>query len=152
MQHIQLQVPEFEKNEKPFEWHVIAGLFVGALIVIAWRSENYAFIAFLAIAAAALAISDSRTPRTVPFRIDNDMVTFDRRKWLLDDLEAFSLLSRDESTAYLILHPKTTTFRIAAPKIIVTEPKAVQASLQNHLKEVRYEEPLIEILARLLRL
>ncbi|MFH1188961.1 MAG: hypothetical protein V1652_03925 [bacterium] len=152
MQPIKIQVPEFEKHTRSIRWHISTGIIGGLMAIFAWLTGNYAFIAFLGIAALALVLADSRIPRTVPFVIEEKTITFDKKKWLLADIQAFSLLERDDETAYLILHPKENTFAIAPPRIIVTHPKIIQTCLRTSMKEVHYEESFMEILARLLGL
>jgi len=147
------QVPEFEAYEHPVSWHVAAGITGGVLLAWGLLSGNYLFTAFVALASAALIIKDSRSPSFVPFEIDDHGVLLGSRKWNISDFKGYAVLPADASSDTLVLilskrlheaHPLRVTTHSAG--------KAVKALEAIGLKEVTYEESLLDMLVRLLRL
>lgn len=147
------QVPEFEIYEHSLNWHIIAGIIGGALIAWGILSGNYLFAIFLALASAALIIKDSRVPRSLTFEIDAEGVLFGSKKWQTGDIKGYAVLPYDAERATIVIVPKGKLQAAYPLRVTSRDPKEAIKGLEAlGLKETAYEESLLDLLIRLLRL
>lgn len=149
MDELEFLVPEFEYQQKSWLWYIYFLLIVAILISFSILTNNYSFLGIIVLGAILILIRGSRKPGIVMVAIHEDGIYVQNKIYQYKDIKSFSIL-QIEDKYYFIFNPAG---RFQAPlKIPIDNPEAIRSKLNNLLTEVEYQESLLEVLIRFLRL
>ena len=142
--------PEFVRHEKGPAWFlwlfIIAGIFFA--IAILMKSYIFAFIIFLA--AFSLYIQAHKKPRKIKFVINEKGVLTGSELHAWDNLNSFRIFENEE-VSYISFESK----KILRPRLNIPlggqEIAVIKDALKNFINEKKYEESMLDILARRLK-
>ncbi len=149
MNDIEILVPEFDRPPKGILWYMVA---LTASIIFGFAAyflKNYTFIGILLLFWIIVIARDARPPTLVSLLIDNRGISLGNKLWEYKDLKEFSIFSVGDKN-YLIFTP-IGKFQLNI-KVPIKNTEEIKSKLTNSLTEVEYQEPLIEGLARILRM
>ena len=149
MNDIETLVPEFDKNPKGFAWYLIAFLISILFGFVSYILKNYTFIAIIGLAWITIIMRETRTPALLSLVIGNLGIKLGNKYWEYKDIKNFSVFSIQDKN-YLIFTP-VGKFQLNV-KVPVKNPDEMRTKLINYLPHVEYQEPLVEGLARILRI
>lgn len=149
MNDIEILVPEFDKNPKGFFWYLVAILVSMIFGLLAYILKNYTFIGIIILFWMIVIIKDFRSPTLVSLVIDQKGITLGHKFWEYKALKNFSIFPINEKN-YFVFTP-IGKFQLSI-KVPVKNINEIRSKLTNSLTEVEYQEPLIEGLARILRI
>ena len=149
MADIELLVPEYEYRQRGLHWHLATVAVAVVLGLLGWLSGNLTFTGFVALAWLALLLKHLKKPRLMSLKIDESGVTLGNTNWEYKNIKDFSVFEIGSKT-YLVINPAS---KLGVPlKFPIKDAQGVAEKLNNYLPQVEYEEPLLEVLARVLRL
>ncbi len=148
-------IPEFEKHDRSFGWHVLAVLAGLALLVIAVLTQNYLFAVIIVLAAVLVYRQSTRHPGSLPFAIMEDAVNIGNQSlYEFKELKNFWIIYEPPKVKKLFFSFRSG-FR---PDLIIPlqdqNPLQIRRALAPYLPEdlEREGEPVSEALGRNLKI
>lgn len=141
---------EYEYSGKSVVWYVIVGTATALLTLSALWQHNFFFAVFILIAGAMLIVLGRKHPRVMDFTVNDKGVSIGKLQFYeYDDLEGFAIRNRPNRLDELVIKRKTSFSPFV--KIPIDSKLAPQAKaiLTSHIKEIEYNESLIDTLADL---
>jgi hypothetical protein len=150
---ISWKAPNFEKVYRGKNWY--AGLIVitGSLIAFAFYTNNPMFIVLISLAVATLLVRHKTKPHPIDFAISKKGVVIENRLFEFRDLKSFCFIDLPADKKELVLLSGKKF--MPALKMIVTgqNEEELKKTLLEHIPENEtYEEPLLDILERMLKI
>lgn len=143
---------EFHHHSRGPLWYFLVVFIAVLLSATAFLKGNFFFGVFIVLAMIVMFSLGRKRPRVIDFRINNKGVAIgDEIFYPYDELEGFSLLEHHHKLNEIILHRKTSLAPIVRVPIDSQLMIKAKMMLSKHLKEVKYEESLIDIFADLLK-
>lgn len=148
------QFQEFEKHERSVWWYVIAGFVVALIVVYSFATSNFLFTVITVITVIVLFARQMQEPGTIECHVGGDGITVGNKKYLFSDLDAFSILDRDDGITVLYLHEARGLRNVLPIPIIDSRPESVRMFLRDFLEEDgdHQQEPILDWLMRVLKL
>ncbi len=145
---------EYVFEEKGADWYWALGIIALAALVACILFNNLLLGLVVVAAAAALALTSAKHPRTHHFMIFDVGIGIDNSMYLYQDMVDFSVLEYLDETLPPALSIKTS--RILAPHILIPivdhDPVEIYEYISQHLPEGMHENSLFDRITSLLKL
>jgi len=145
---------EFEKHERSVWWYVVAGLVVAGIVIYSFATNNFLFTVITVIVVVVLFARQIQEPATLTCELTEDGVFVGNKKYSFSDLDAFSVLLRDDGMPVLYLHEARGLRNMLPIPIVDSEPESVRMFLRDFLEEDgdHQHEPILDWIMRVLKL
>ncbi len=143
---------EHHHAEKNTGWYAIIGGAALLLFVIALFSRNFFFAVLILLATALIMIFGSLEPRVYEFHVGEHGVTVDKKRYLYNEFESFSLRrhGHNHEPREIVLHMKKKVNPFLHLPMESRGISDVHAILHSKLKETEFEESFADIVADIL--
>ncbi|HVN26394.1 MAG TPA: hypothetical protein VMT99_01955 [Candidatus Paceibacterota bacterium] len=149
---MQWEAPEFEYREKDVSWYWILVIAAAAIVAFSVVTRNFLFGFFITVAGILLIVWGNRTPREIPFTLDDQGIMVDGRRYHeLREFESWSTAPAGDPFADLYLNFRSRVrpaLKVLLPGDRVDE---LRADLKGVLKEVEHEPSLLDAIEKILR-
>jgi hypothetical protein len=146
------EAPEFEYRDKGVSWYWLSIIIAAIIVAFSVWTRNFLFGFFIIIAEMLFIVWGNKAPRTITFKMNDVNVEIDEHK--IYPLKEFESWSADASGGEWIEMLFNFRSRLKTPlRILVPETKLeeVRANLKAILKEVEYQQTLLDSIEKLLR-
>ncbi len=149
------ETPEYLKHERAHWWYWLYGIAIACMLIYAVVTSNFLFAVILIIGTLTLIISDARHPEPIIVVITTEGVVVGNRFYDYDEMRHFTIIYKpmhDVRRVYFEFK-SAIKHRLSLPLHDV-DPIIVRDNLLKYIPEdlERDEEPLSEVLGRLLKL
>jgi hypothetical protein len=142
--------PEFIRYEKGPAWFLWLFIISGIFFAIAILMKSYIFSLIIFLAAFSLYIQAQKKPRKIKFIINKKGVLTGSELHPWENLNSFWIFE-DEEKKYISFESK----KILRPRLNIPldgqEIAAIRDALESFIREKKYEESMLDILARRLK-
>ena len=144
-------IEETPPQARGVSWYAVAFLVALFSIYLAFTQDNYSFVVVVFLAYVSLMYAWNRTPRVIFFEVNQEGILIEGKKlYQYADLQGFATLNL-HSSRLLVLRPKQKARAyLKIPLPLEDTDHKVEEFLTNFLKRIEYEEPLTDVLSRML--
>ncbi len=136
------EAPEFYFTEKKGDWYFALSIIVAGCVGAALLLGNFLFALLALIGGAALALSASKRPATVPFAVTVRGVRLGNRLYPFSHLNAYYIDEEDPRGPHLLLLAKRKFMPLMIMPIPPDYLDEVEDIMRGRLPERHLEEPL----------
>lgn len=130
------EAPEYEHRPKTLAWYVAFGVCVALLLFTAFLMRSFLTGAVFGLLGLLVYLFSERLPRTVRFALSHDALIINERRYLLRDLDAFSVV--DSLSGLLLL---VRSRRVAMPLLHLPLAGQNPDSVRNAFRRILTEDP-----------
>jgi len=146
------EAPEFEYREKGVSWYWLSIIAAAIIIAFSVWERNFLFGFFIIIAEMLFIVWGNKAPRTISFLLNEESVEIDGHKiYPLKEFESWSADSAGGEWTEILFNFRSrlkTPLRILVPEAKLEE---VRTNMKTVLKEVEYQQTLLDSIEKLLR-
>ena len=143
--------PEFEYREKGVSWYWLSIIIAALIVAFSVWAKNFLFGFFIIIAEMLFIVWGNKTPRMLAFKLnDVNLEIGERKVYSLKDFESWSADAAGAEWTELLFNFRSrlkTPLRVLVPEADV---QAVRTNLKTVLKEVEYEQTVLDSIEKLL--
>lgn len=140
---------EYEKRERSTGWYVGAGIIASALVALGILSQNYFFIAFVALAFVMLVVYTKRPPRELEIEIFPEGIRAGKRLYEFSQIVSFWIFEKPDFKD-LSLETKQTLQPYLRLPLGDADPEEIRKILSARIPEKEHADTFIDQLARVL--
>ncbi|MCL5017266.1 MAG: hypothetical protein M1155_01205 [Patescibacteria group bacterium] len=142
------KAPEFKYYYKERSWYWTAGIFFGALFLIALYQKSMIIAIFWIITGVTVMMWAKRLPKTIEFKITDDGVHFGKIKFFpYEELTGFAIKKDNQEAGELILKTDSKINPVVKINMFMKDEDAIRDILKNFTDEVEYEESFFDIIS-----
>ncbi|MEK7631204.1 MAG: hypothetical protein AAB417_04250 [Patescibacteria group bacterium] len=148
---IRWQAPEYTHYEKTADWYWSAGVIMLALLVSSYYLESILFAFLILIGGIAVMLYGARKPEIVTFEVSGMGIRVGDRLFPFETLQSFWIFYRAGDIKELSVRSDQLLVPMIKIPLGDQDPIALRELLLDFMPEVAQEEPLVEVIARLLK-
>ena len=151
MAEIIWHAPEFKYHDKDLHWYWLSIIGAGILFLIALWQRNFLFGIFVIIAELMVIIWAKEFPKNIRFKLNKKGLEIGKINFYsYEELAGFHI--HEEEGEFLELILKTNKRFHPYLKVLVDkdDSEEIKNFLKNHLPEIEYEEPVSEVISRII--
>ncbi len=145
---ISWRAAEYEYKKRTLSWHLTVAAVVLGGAVLSFITGNFFFGLFLIGAGILVFFFAKQKPPICEFIISEEMIEIvDKMKIPLDSIKEFSIRSRPGALDELIIRKNVRVNPYVRIQIETKLGEKIRETLSKKIKEVEYEEPIVDIIS-----
>ena len=140
---ISWSAPEHIHTEKNTDWYWAVGIITITAVALCFIFKDFVFGLFIIVAAFALVVHASKTPKIINYEINDRGIVIDNILYPFLNLESFWIDSQENPPKILIKSYKTFMPYITI-HIEEVDPEQIRDILLNYIAETQHTEPLTQ--------
>jgi hypothetical protein len=148
---IQWEAPEFEYREKGVSWYWLSIIVAALIVAFSVWAKNFLFGFFIIVAEILFIVWGNKTPHMLAFTLNDANLEIGERKiYPLKDFESWSADPAGGTWTEVLFNFRSrvkTPLRVLVPEASVQE---IRTNLKTVLKEVEYEQTVLDSIEKLL--
>ncbi len=145
------EAPEYEYQLKSPDWYWAVGIIAFGFLFVAIAFKNFLFAILVVLGAFTLAMYGARRPKTVHIAVTARGIQVGKTLYPYDHLDHFWVNYDPPHVRELYLVSKKTFVPHISLPLGHADPNEVREHLLKFMEEKKIEEPLYDVIARLLR-
>ena len=144
------QIEEYPRHERSKMWYAVFFVIIGTLTVYALLTANFLFLFIILMVATILLLQHNRVPRVLEIQLTREGLQIGKEIHSWKNMEYFWIVDEPEVKS-LYFETKETLKPHLCISLRGQNIEKIRSLLKPFLKEEFHEEPLSDILGRLLK-